>query len=93
MLSMFGSGKLGPIVVSCLVVIGFIAVVTMFLLRPITLDGNSTTILTILIGALSNEFGHVVQYHVGSSAGSKAKDDVLHDIARGNSGAPPTPGS
>lgn len=78
MLQNLAPGKIGPIVVSCLVVTGFIAVVILFLLRPIALDGNQTTILTLLVGSLATEFGHVVQFHIGSSSGSKLKDETLH---------------
>ena len=89
MLQLFAGAKPGPTIVSCLVVVGFILVVTLLLLRPITLDDHSTSILTLLVGGLANEFGHVVQFHIGSSTGSKAKDEILHQIAAGDDKAAP----
>ena len=81
MLKLFAGARPGPTIVSCLVVVGFILVVTVLLVRPIALDDHSSSILTLLVGALANEFGHVVQFHIGSSTGSKAKDDILHQLA------------
>lgn len=78
MLSFLANSKPGPVIVSCLVVVGFISVVLVFMMRPITLDGNQTTILTLLVGSLATEFGHVVQFHIGSSSGSKLKDETIH---------------
>jgi hypothetical protein len=76
----------GPIIVSCLVVVGFIGTVTLLLVKPIALDDHATSILTLLIGSLANEFGHVVQFHIGSSSGSKDKDAVI--AANANSDTP-----
>jgi hypothetical protein len=87
MLSWVAKASSGAVIVSCLVVVGFIVVVALLLVKPVALDDHTTSILTLLVGALSNEFGHVVQYHVGSSAGSKDKDSVLHAIARNATGS------
>jgi len=84
--ALFAGTRLGPTVISCLVVVGFIVIVTLFMLKPISLDDHATTLLTVLMGSLANEFGHVVQFHIGSSSGSKDKDAV---IAANTSNPPP----
>lgn len=68
----FGSG-----IISAIVIVGFFTVVVVLMLRPFAIDGNVAQILNILLGALSANFGSVVQYHIGSSSGSKAKDAII----------------
>lgn len=82
----FASGKPGPIVISALVVIGFMGVLVILILKPTQVDAQIGDILKILIGSLGAKFGDVVQYHIGSSAGSRNKDDV---IASNMANAPP----
>jgi hypothetical protein len=82
------------IIIAVLVVVSFFTVIVVLLTRPITLDDHTTSILTVLIGALGNEFAHVVQFFTGSSSGSKDKDalhaDILRSLGNNNSsgGAP-----
>ena len=52
----------------------------MLVWSPVMLDERVAQILNILTGTLAAKFGDVVQYHVGSSAGSKAKDDILKNV-------------
>jgi hypothetical protein len=79
------------IIIAVLVVVSFFTVIVVLLTRPITLDDHTTSILTVLIGALGNEFAHVVQFFTGSSSGSKDKDalhaDILRSLGNNNSGA------
>ena len=87
----FGSvGKLGSSVISCLVVLGFIAVLVMLIVHPVTLDTAAADILKILIGTLSAKFGDVVQYHIGDTAASKEKTAMVRDLALNT---PPPEGS
>lgn len=74
------SFRAGPAIISAIVVAGFIALIVVLVLKPIAMDERVAQILNILVGTLAAKFGDVVQYHVGSSAGSKAKDDVLKGI-------------
>ncbi len=68
--------KWGPILISCLVVAGFVGILILLIFKPITLEDHVATILNVLTGTLAAKFGDVVQYHIGSSAGSKEKDDT-----------------
>lgn len=73
----FSSGKPGPVIISCLVVIGFMGVLILLIIRPLQIDSQIGDILKILIGSLGAKFGDVVQYHIGSSAGSRNKDEII----------------
>lgn len=72
--------KLGPTLISVMVILAFMAAVVLLLVKPIDLKDNAATILNVLLGALSAKFGDVVAYHIGSSAGSKEKSDMLAKI-------------
>lgn len=73
----------GRVLVSVVVVAGFLGVLVLVL--TIKMQGNATSeVLLVLLGALSAAFGQVVSYWVGSSAGSTAKDQALIQ----NSGKP-----
>ena len=74
----------GEVIVSSVVVIGFIAILVMLIVRPIALEEKVVSILQILVGTLAAKFGDVVQYHIGSSAGSKAKDAVIASATKGS---------
>lgn len=66
----------GRVIISVIVVIGFIAITVLYMTRK--LDGNPVPeILSILLGALATNFTAVVGYWIGSSASSAAKDDAL----------------
>jgi hypothetical protein len=92
MVKFFENTRIGPVIISVLVVVNFFFVIALLLLKPVKLDDNITSILMILIGALGNEFAHVVQYWTGSSSGSKEKDalhaDILRNLGNNNKGAP-----
>jgi hypothetical protein len=72
-----------PSIVSVLVVVLFGATMALMLLHPIALDANQTTMLNILLGALSTAFATVVNFWLGSSVGSKAKDQTISDLSKG----------
>lgn len=66
----------GRVIVSAVVVTGFIGVVILVLTTK--LQGTATSeVLLVLLGALAAAFGQVVSYWVGSSSGSTAKDQAL----------------
>jgi hypothetical protein len=70
----------GSPVVSVIVVLGFLGALFMVMGRPMTMDNAQSTILNILIGTLGASFTQVVNYYLGSSAGSAAKDQRLAQI-------------
>jgi hypothetical protein len=89
MLKLFAGIKAGPTLISSFVVLGFFGIIILLILHPASVSTDVADILKILTGTLGGQFVTVVQYHFGSSAGSKAKDDVLHQIAAGAAGGPP----
>lgn len=73
------NGKIAPIVVGSLVTTAFALILCLLILRPINLDAQIADILKIMIGTLGAKFGDVVQYFIGSSSGSKSKEDILRE--------------
>lgn len=67
--------KFGAISVSVLVVLLFGMALAVWAFIPIRPENKE--MLLILVGMLSQSFGAVVMYWVGSSAGSKSKDELL----------------
>ena len=65
----------GAIVVSGLVVVFFGLAMVVWMFVPV--QEQNQTMLNMLVGALTASFVQVIGYWVGSSAGSKAKDDLL----------------
>lgn len=73
-------GDWGRVLVSILVVIGFIGVTVLYMTRK--LDGNPVPeILSILLGSLATNFTTVVAYWMGSSSGSTSKDATIENMA------------
>ncbi|MET4210538.1 hypothetical protein [Bradyrhizobium sp. LA2.1] len=70
----------GRVVVSAVVVVGFIGVTVLYMTRK--LDGAAVPeILSILLGALATNFTAVVGYWIGSSSGSASKDQAIQNLA------------
>jgi hypothetical protein len=78
---------LGAVVVSIVVVFGFIVVCALILLMPHLNDTISTVLLTTHTGG----FGAVLNYWLGSSFGSKAKDGQISSLSQTISTLPPAP--
>jgi hypothetical protein len=76
-----GGQKVGPTLISVLVVVGFVTVLVLMIVRPVALDATVADILKILIGTLAAKFGDVVQYHIGDTAASKEKTTMVRDLA------------
>ncbi|WP_052954878.1 hypothetical protein [Microvirga vignae] len=71
----------GAPVVSVIVVVGFFVVMGLLFVQPIDLPPQQAQLLNVLFGALIPAFGTVVQYWLGSSAGSKRSGDAVRAIA------------
>lgn len=70
----------GRVLVSTIVVFGFIGVTVLYMTRK--LDGAAVPeILSILLGALATNFTAVVGYWIGSSSGSAQKDNAIQNLA------------
>ena len=79
---------LGAVVVSIVTVAGFAAVCGIILLVPHLND----TISTVLLTTHTTGFGAVLNYWLGSSFGSKAKDQQISSLSQTISTLPPVPG-
>jgi len=80
----------GTVAVSLIVVVGFFGVVFFLLIRPLgELSDTMNTIMNILIGALVGNFVSVVNYWIGSSAGSARKDAAMPEHPKPATGAVP----
>jgi len=71
----------GAPVVSVIVVVGFFVVMGLLFVQPVDLPPSQAQLLNVLFGALIPAFGTVVQYWLGSSAGSKRSGDAVRAIA------------
>ena len=77
---MSGMNDWGRVLVSIIVVAGFIGVLILVLTTK--LQGTATSeVLLVMLGALAAAFGQVVSYWVGSSASSSAKDQTISTMA------------
>ena len=77
---MLGLNDWGRVMVSVIVVLGFILILILVLTTK--LQGNATSeVLLVMLGALAAAFGQVVSYWVGSSASSSAKDATISNMA------------
>lgn len=70
----------GKVLVSIVVVTGFLAVTVLYLTTKLQ-GGGTPEILSILLGTLAAAFQQVISYWVGSSAGSAMKDQALAQAA------------
>lgn len=77
----------GSVIVSIIVTIAFSVVLGLFMYRPYSISGPAEAVLNILVGTLAAAFTQVVNYWLGSSAGSAAKDAMI----RTGSAVMPTP--
>lgn len=71
----------GPVIVSCVVTIGFFAILILLVTDTIKLGPDQqnesiTQIINIAIGALTAGFATVINFWLGSSQGSRFKDNV-----------------
>lgn len=70
-----------PSVISLVILIGYFAVLYILFNRPFAkIDDNFKDILIFMLGALQVGVGQVINYWLGSSAGSAMKDSALRDI-------------
>lgn len=70
-----------PVVISSLVIIGYFVVIYVLFAKPLgKVDDNLRDIMLFMLGALQTAFVQVIQYWLGSSAGSAAKDAAMRDI-------------
>jgi hypothetical protein len=68
--------KYGVIIVSVLVTLGFVA----FMVAAIGHELKDNQTVQLLTGGLISSFTTVVQYWLGSSSGSKSKDETIQAL-------------
>lgn len=70
-----------PVLISSLVIVGYFVVIYILFAKPMgKVDDNLRDIMLFMLGALQTAFVQVIQYWLGSSAGSAAKDAAMRDI-------------
>lgn len=69
----------GSTVISVVVTVGFTAIIALVYLKPVKLEGDIAEMVKGLVNILGVAFGYVVNYHLGSSQGSKDKDAMVRD--------------
>lgn len=71
----------GAVLVSTLITAGYFLIIWRLFLVKADMPPNIFQLLNILFGGLSISFGQVCNYWLGSSAGSKAKDDTMQALS------------
>lgn len=74
------TNNIGRVLVSLVVVCGFMTVTIMFLTAKAS-GAQPNDVLTILVGVLGTNFTQVISYWIGSSSGSTAKDEQQAKVA------------
>lgn len=69
-------------VISVLITLLFAAVVLLMLVKPVEFTPLQTSLLNIMLGGLVVQFAQVVNYYLGSSAGSARNGDAMRAIAQ-----------
>lgn len=69
--------------IGVILAISLVVLIVVLICYPTAIDAHPAilAVLTALVGALSSNLTTVVQYYYGSSAESKAKGDVIAQIA------------
>lgn len=68
-------------IISLVIVVGFFGVLMTLLAVERVWDERATTLINVVLGALTAGFVQVVNYWLGSSAGSKRSGDAVRAIA------------
>lgn len=70
----------GANVVSTISVVGFFGIFGLMLWRPFALDAISAQVVNIMAGALVSAYASTIAYWLGSSRGSRDKDQAIADV-------------
>lgn len=80
---MWNLSNWGKVLISLIVVIGFFGILVLVITRK--MEGNQAPeVMLVMLGALGQGFAQVLSYWVGSSQSSSSKDEVLKEVAKGN---------
>jgi len=64
-------------IVSVIVLLILLTLITLMFIQKGTIDPNIADFAKLLAGAITAKFSTVVDYWLGSSVGSKEKDDII----------------
>ena len=67
----------GPVIVSVIITAGYFTVIYQLFLVSTDMPEKVFQLMNILFGGLTISFGQVCNYWLGSSAGSKRKDEIV----------------
>ena len=67
----------GPVTVSVIIAAGYFIVIYRLFLVSTDMPEKVFQLMNILFGGLTISFGQVCNYWLGSSAGSKRKDEII----------------
>ena len=74
-----------PVIITAIVLGGFV-IISFMAMKPET-AGVKESVVLYLLGAWQSMAAAAVAYWIGSSAGSKAKDDAIKDLTGKGSGS------
>lgn len=74
------NSNLPAAIISTIVTLGMIVLIVFIFSMKTDLPPNLTTLAQVLAGVIAGKFGTVVDYFLGSSASSKAKDDTITNL-------------
>lgn len=77
----------GPVIITVIVLAGF-CVVSWLAMKP-EVAGVKESVVLYLLGAWQSMAAAAVAYWIGSSAGSKQKDDTIQSMSGAGEGAKP----
>lgn len=76
--------------ISIMIVVGYIAAVPLWMWYPPTgVPPETLAIINQMMGAFGMAFATIINFHVGSSRGSKDKDDAQNEALKTLSSGPP----
>ncbi|WP_298704490.1 hypothetical protein [uncultured Variovorax sp.] len=79
----------GAPVVSCIICVGFFAVLTMLFFVRVEMPSSVFQLLSVILGVLASLMTQVGNYWLGSSEGSRRNADTIRDVARSAVSPPP----
>ena len=74
-----------PSIITFIIIVGFF--VCFYLILKTKADASLQQVLFMMLGTISTSFGGAVSYWLGSSSGSKSKDEAIHKTLANLSGS------
>lgn len=72
----------GKVLISIIVTVGFMSILVLIITSKV--QGQTTPeVLLVMLGALAQGFGTIINYWTGSSQSSSSKDETIKEVAVG----------